>query len=71
LEELDGARTLPKLGGEEKEKMNWPEDHPIFCVEGDGKTTYPVVVKKNNPNYLVVLFTVGTPTMRNQLPLLD
>ncbi len=47
MEELDGVCTLPKLGGEEKEKMNWQEeDHPFFFY-GDSKTTNPVVVKKN------------------------
>jgi hypothetical protein len=34
---------------------------PAYFFEGDGKTTKPVVVKKINPNYLVALFTVGTP----------
>ncbi len=53
----------PKLGGEEKEKMNWWEDHPIFFFLGrrqDHKSSCGD--KKSNPNYLVVLFTFGTPT---------
>jgi hypothetical protein len=61
---------LPKLGGEgENELVGRPPDFLFF--EEDGKTTNPVVVKKNKPNYLVVLFTVGTPNQAIHISHLD